>query len=476
MAKRVVLLAVDFMLALGLVVGIARGEQPDSLTLQQPSAVQQTAFEYDRYLSFAQDDTATPLPENAPAAETGQPAEAVEQAIDQTDCAPGCAIGCCDGCAAPCGGCGQCGLPQPCALQCLGITVGGWLEQGVTFNADGRGDGFNGPIFTNDWTNEYQLNQLWLFLDRPANNGGYGLAVGGHIDVCYGTDWRYGIQYGLEDDFQNVADRYGLVFPQIYLEVAYNNLSVKVGHFAGLLSYEVVPAPLNPFYSHAYEYAAVPELVTGATADYKLSSQWSVQAGFHRGWMMWEDNNDRLDFMGGVKWVSWNKRTSLAYALSTGPYDNNGDNNRFVYSLVFQQQLSQRLKYVAVHDLGYAENGGIGGRDEEWYGLNQYFLYKLNPCWDLNMRFEWFRDDDGGIVRGLGTVGRYGWPGSGFAGNFYELTLGATWKPMPNVMLRPECRWDWYNGDDGTGVYALPFDGGTKDNQFTFAMDLIVSY
>jgi len=45
--------------------------------------------------------------------------------------------------------------------------------------------------------------------------------------------------------------------------------------------------------------------------------------------------------------------------------------------------------------LGYADNGGIGGRDEEWYGLNQYFLYKLNPCWDLNLRFEWFRDDDG---------------------------------------------------------------------------------
>jgi hypothetical protein len=45
---------------------------------------------------------------------------------------------------------------------------------------------------------------------------------------------------------------------------------------------------------------------------------------------------------------------------------------------------------------------------------------------------------------------------SGFAGNFWEVTLGLNWLPTPNWVVRPEVRYDWYTPDDyGTG--ALPF-------------------
>ena len=40
--------------------------------------------------------------------------------------------------------------------------------------------------------------------------------------------------------------------PQAYAEVGYNDLTVKVGHFYTIIGYEVVPAPDNFFYSHAY--------------------------------------------------------------------------------------------------------------------------------------------------------------------------------------------------------------------------------
>lgn len=369
-------------------------------------------------------------------------------------------------------------LPQPYLLQRLGVKVGGWLEQGITFNSEDPADGFNGPLFTNDWDREYQMNQLWLFFDRPADNDGYGMALGGHIDLIYGSDWRFGIQDGLEDGFQNPADSYGLVFPQIYFEVALNRLSLKLGHFAGILSYEVVPAPMNPFYSHALEYAAVPELVTGLLGDYKLTDQLSVQAGFHRGWMQWEDRNNELDFMAGVKWNSSSDRTSIAYAISAGPQDPLGIHDIFVSSLVLKHQLTDRFQYVLVHNLGTIANLPPQGQDGEWYGLNQYFLYSISPQLSANLRFEWFRDDDGGIIRGLGTVGRRGWAGAGYAGDFYELTMGVTWRLRPNVMLRPEVRWDWYEGQPSALVPGLPFpyDAGAKDEQFTYGADLILTY
>jgi hypothetical protein len=78
----------------------------------------------------------------------------------------------------------------------------------------------------------------------------------------------------------------------------------------------------------------------------------------HRGWIMFEDYNDDWDIMAGVKWASLDDKTSVAFALSSGrqslmpvfPFAN--DDNRFVYSLVFQRQLTERLRYVLVHNLG----------------------------------------------------------------------------------------------------------------------------
>jgi hypothetical protein len=375
-------------------------------------------------------------------------------------------------------------LPQPRLLQQTGFKLGGWIQQGVTLNAHESDDGFNGTVLTNDWDDQYQLNQLWFYLHRPADTSGGGFAWGGHIDMIFGTDGRFGINYGLEDHL-NGGDlhQYGLVFPQIYLELAYNKLSVKLGHFAAILDYEVVPGPPNPFYSHSYSYAfTVPQLVTGALADYKLTDGLSLQAGFHRGWMMFEDLNDQLDFMGGIKWQLPNEKTSIAYAISAGPQDpprNNwdgipGNQNRFVYSLVFQQQLTERLKYVAVHNLGIEQNGVPGGQDAEWYGINQYLRYTINPCLEANLRAEVLRDDDGAVVAGPGndpTI--YAWAGRGFIGNFVGITGGLNWRPSGNWIIRPEVRWDRFHG---RGLFGLPFDGGNRREQVTGAIDAILTY
>ena len=404
-----------------------------------------------------------------------------------SDCAPDpatCPGGCSQCCACACKPAAPWTLPQPCFLQAMNIKMGGWLQQGITFNSYHSDDGFNGPVATNDLDDQYQMNQLWLFFDRPANTDGCGFALGGHVDMIYGTDFRFGINNGLEDringfDYQD----YGLVIPQAYLELAYNNLSVKLGHFAGILDYEAVPAVMNPFYSHSYSYGyTVPQLVTGLLGEYKLTERLALQAGFHRGWLMFEDTNDTLDFMGGAKWTSPNERTKIAYAISVGPQDppadfNNvpGDQDRFVYSLVIQQKIGEKLQYVAVQNLGTEKNAPTMGNTAEWYGLNQYFLYTLNPKLQANLRVEWLRDDDGVRVAGPGNIpGVDAWAGRGYAGNFYNVTAGLNWRPCGNLLVRPECRWDWYDGL--AGPVGLPFDGGQEDDQFTFGIDAIVTF
>jgi hypothetical protein len=219
----------------------------------------------------------------------------------------------------------------------------------------------------------------------------------------------------------------------------------------------------------------VPQLVTGVLGDYKLTDRFSIQAGFTRGWMEFEDINNDFDFMGGVKWESCDKRTSIAYALSTGPQDLAGAQNRFVYSLVAKRQISKKFQYVAVHNLGIENDWGQNGADAEWYGLNQYFLYTINPCWSANLRFEWMRDDDGARIAGPGNIpGVRAFNGRGFAGDFYELTVGLSWRPKDNITVRPEIRFDTYDGP--VGPTGLPFNDGASDDQFLFGVDAIVTF
>lgn len=373
-------------------------------------------------------------------------------------------------------------LPQPCFLQQHKTVLGGWLQQGITFNDHNPADGFNGPVATNDLANEYQMNQMWLYLHRPADNAGCGFAWGGHIDIMYGTDGRFGINKGLEDriyGFNN--ETYGIVIPQFYLELAYSDLSVKLGHFAGILDYEAVPGPMNPFYSHSYSYGyTVPQLVTGFLADYKLTDQLSLQGGMHRGWMQFEDFNDAWDVMAGIQWQSCDRKTELRYALSSGkqsfPFD---DDNRFVSSIVFQHQVTEPLRYVLIQNLGVESDPLGNGADAQWYGLNQYLLYTINRCWAANLRVEWMRDDDGVRIAGPGNIpGIRAWDGAGYAGNFYEMTLGMNWRPTGNWLIRPEVRWDWYDGPASfvPGKPALPFDAGDSDQQTTFAVDAILTF
>ncbi len=375
------------------------------------------------------------------------------------------------------------GLRQPQCLQNMGMSISGWLEQGITFNADNPASRFNGPVGMNDCDSEYQMNQFWMTLERPVNTGGNGLDFGGRIDAAYGTDWRWNINNGLENHLNGFSGQtYGVMLPQAYAAVGYNDLTVKLGTFEAIMDYESLPAQSNFFYSHSYSYTyGVPHQLTGMLADYKVDENWSVQGGINRGWSQFEDENHSLDFLGGFRWQSSDQRTIVSYSLSSGAQNLNGGDNGFVYSLVIQEKLGPRSEYVLVHDLGVENNALPGGGQANWYGLNQYYIYTLNSQWAACMRGEWFRDQDGVAVSGPGNVpGVRAWSGHGFEGNFYELTAGLNWRPQAIVIFRPEVRYDWYDG--GAGSYAvsgqtgLPFNDGRSSSQFLTAADLILLF
>ncbi len=394
-----------------------------------------------------------------------------------SDCEPGC------------DGDGDCGGGK--RAECGGFRFGGWLAQGVTTNARTPHGRFHGPVTFNDRDAEWQMNQLWLFAEHELDTSGGGWDIGGRVDLLFGTDHRFTQARGLEthgdgSDRWNSRRFYGLAMPQAYVDVGSGDFSLRMGHFFTIIGHEVVAAPDNFFYSHAYtmQYGE-PFTHSGILAGYAVSDLLSVSAGFGRGWDNWEDNNNELSFLGGVTASSHDGNTTLAFALSSGSEDDYGSFNRNMYSIVLTHQCTENLRYVLQHDYGVDENGFLGPGaiidSAEWHGINQYLIYDLNACWSFGLRFEWFRDADGARVGGLGSP--HGWTlgpdpdinQRGWVGDFFALTAGINWKPTECITVRPECRWDWYDGGPSGGGY-LPYDYGGSDDQFTFGTDVIWTF
>ena len=374
-------------------------------------------------------------------------------------------------------------IPQPRFLADHKINMGGWLQQGITLNAWDPADRYNGPIATNDRSGEYQLNQLWLYFVRPTKTDGCGFDIGGRVDVVYGEDWRFGQCTGLETRFDSPNSFYGLVLPQFYLEVAYNDLTVKMGHFATLTSMEVVPAPANFFYSHSYLMTGYfdPLLVTGLQAEYKLTDNWTAVGGFNRGWQFFENPFGTLNFLGGAKWASDDKRSVFSLMVIDGPTMTfGGFHDETSVIMYYTHQFNERLSWGSQVTVGTEAHGAtIPGHDRDtWYGTEQILTYKLNPKWGLGMRYEWVQDNAGSRIAGIGNVlgTDKGWGGlPGFAGSFSDLSLGVNYRLNPNFILRPEVRWDWYSGNPNPAG-QLPFGDLAHSTQFTTGLDLVATF
>lgn len=363
----------------------------------------------------------------------------------------------------------------------------GWLEQGYTANPDHPNSNFNGPLGFNDRADDYQLNQLYLTFGKHIDEDACQFDIGGRVDVLYGTDYFWVESRGLERERDNSrkwngqgprqnGDRAlnGLALPQFYAEAFLPvgaGLKTKVGHFYSLLGYETVPAPENFFYSHSYSYVyGNPKTHTGFVTSYSPTDCFEIQAGMTNGWDNFETIDDKYGFLFGASWS--NGVTGLSYAMHNGAGEAAGEGDVYAHTIVYTRKLGYRWNYALVHDYGIEQDGFLNDsfmtEDAKYYSFTNYLYYDWSNELSFGGRFEWFCDEDNSRIQqvpvGLLFSGR----------NYYNVTLGANWKPCEHVLVRPEARYDWsdLNPIGTTGV----FNDFTKDDMYTFAVDVILFF
>lgn len=397
-----------------------------------------------------------------------------------------------------------------------GIKVGGWLNAGVTYNANNPSNNFNGPTTFGDRSAEPQLNQLNLFIQRAVATEGDSWDVGGRFDFMFGTDSIFTQAYGVpafdvntgqplnrgswDLNFLGANDNrfYDIALPQAYAEFYIpvgNGLNVKAGHFYTPIGYETVPAPDNFFYTHAYtmQYGE-PFTHTGVMGNYTINDNWAVMGGVTTGSATggwdggWDKQLGNWSGLMGATWTSTDKDTSFNASGTYGGTSEHSSQDWALYSLVLKHNITDKFHMVLQHDHGYA-NKIFGLGDAEWYGINSHWTYDILDNLAAGVRAEWFRDQQGFRVCSPGRVGAstdgngnsFG-AGGKFtagctAGSYYAITAGVNWKPVKWLNVRPNVRYDWVDAKTyaGNGSALGPFGDG-NNAQFLFSTDFNINF
>ncbi len=340
------------------------------------------------------------------------------------------------------------------------VQVGGWVSVGIAGNPDDPIDRTNGPVTFDSRANEFNMQQLYGYIEKTVDTEGDKWDFGFRADILYGLAAQYSLTANLDDNLitDNASRLYKLAFPQTYVEVFApigNGITTKIGHFYTIIGNEVVTAPDNFFFSHAYtmQYGE-PFTHTGILSSYSINDNISITGGVVTGWDSFFQ--EPPNFLGGISFANDDATTSLAFSLITGDVDNTDEHNRTMYSIVFNHDFMEKLHYTLQHDMGIEEKSTTTPSNTKWYGINQYLTYDINDELGAGMRFEWFRDEGGTRVTGQSD-------------HFFELTAGLNYTPFTWLKLRPEVRYDW-------AVNTTPYDDGTKDDQVLIAADAIITF
>lgn len=376
-------------------------------------------------------------------------------------------------CPDPCLGIGECG--DGCGLfggSCMGgelgdpwdltdalftdecgegpcFDIGGWFQFGYHSNSDG--------VF-NTYPDHFQLHQSNIYIEKIAD-GSEGLDWGFRADIMYGTDAQNTQSFGnpvgsFDFDPSWNHGNYGWAIPQLYGEVAYDKLSVKIGHFYTLLGYQVVPATGNFFYSIPYTFNFSEAFThTGALATYAASDEVTLYGGWTLGWDTGFDQlNQGNSFLGGSS-IAVTDNLKATYILTAGNLGWIGEG--YSQSWVLDWTINDKFEYVFQSDWLEVDsapgiNSPITGTANTHYdtiGVNQYLFYTMTDRLKAGARVEWWKADGNSL---------------------YEMAYGLNIKPHANVIIRPEVRYNW---SPAAAIAGTPYDDTT-----IFGIDAIVTF
>jgi hypothetical protein len=355
----------------------------------------------------------------------------------------------------------------------------GWLEPGINFSTS-KHTVF--PMSYNIYANRPALDQAVICLERlPDTVQTDHVDFGYHLTAFYGVDYRFTTSKGyFSQQLIRFNRQYGfdpvLEYADVYIPQVAEGMNIRIGRYISVPGIEAQLAPANYSYTHSLLFTTDPFTQTGVLATIKLSKQWLVQAGL-------QASNDTAPWVDDAK---PSLTACVSYTLENQT-DNfylcaNGINNaKYAFNNVqhfdatwyhkfnSSTHIASEAWYMYERDVpnasgpvpaepganpAFCSPGQLRCFAPEWSALN-YVEKQLSSKDYLSIRNEVLDD-----IRGQRTGFKTAYSEHEF---MYGHWIGTT------LLLRPGIRFEH--------AYRLPaYDAGTKNSQFSFAMDMILKF
>ncbi len=364
------------------------------------------------------------------------------------------------------------------------VKIYGWADIAGNLSTSKRS---NSPASYDLIPNSVVLDQAGIKFDKQPNT-----AQTDHLDwgflstTIFGTDYRYTLGKGyFSDQLLKHNNKYGFdpaeAYGLLYFPKVADGMILKVGRYISPADIEAQWATDNYLYSHSLMFTVDPFTFTGVQATFKLGSYWQLEVGAHAGNDMapWS-RSAQLNGLLMARWVSKDNNNSLyggINALGNGHYTDGHDDLQMVVATWghrFNNTLHMMTEAYYMWQF-HALTGGtvIEGPARSFYegvgagmpihgtastvGFVNYFQILLSKKDYISLRNDLLNDPQANRT--------------GYSTLYTTHTIGFVHYFDDYIRIRPEVRYERAYADGVT-----PYDNGTKKDQFSAAMDLIVRF
>jgi hypothetical protein len=344
-------------------------------------------------------------------------------------------------------------LPTNAVKALSSIQISGFATASYFYDTSQPADRRSNGYLWNTSENSFSINKVKVTLaSAPVERSGENWDAGFRASLILGEDAPLvntgGNTQGLED------------IREAYVEVNApfgSGLNIKAGQLISLLNYESGDGgAVNANFSQGYQWFYTGNgpsagLQLGYTFTDWLDAKIRVQNGMYAGPI---DNNGSKTIMGsiGVKpvkdlWLSligFGGNENTAFSVGGG-------------SLLAGYQAMEKLGLGLEFD--YFRFNPDPAPSADFWSIGTWITYDFTPVFGLALRGEYLDDKDGFGLKGIALGGR---PGSAImspdaTGDLASFTLTFNYRPLPNLKIQPEIRYDHTSYQDG-------FDG--QDSRF----------
>jgi hypothetical protein len=343
------------------------------------------------------------------------------------------------------------------------ITLNGFVSASYFYNSSEPADGLSDGYLWTTRHNSFSLNKVKLTLaSKPAERSGEEWDAGFRVSMIWGEDAPVVNTGGEQQGFEALREAY----VDLNIPVG-TGLNFKAGQLISLLNWESGDGgAANPNFSQGYQWFYTGNGPSaGIQLGYNLTEWLDVKARLHNGLYAGPvDGNNGKAFMASVG-IKPDSKSWISLIGFGG--DGNATLDVHGASVLAGRQFTPKLGTGFEFD--YFMFDPNGGSDSDLWSVGAWVWYDFTPTIGLAFRGEYLDDQDGGGIKGIGprsgaAIGVLD-PGDPTAdpvipptlspessGELASLTLTLNWKPVPNIKIQPEVRYDhtsYTGGFDG---------------------------